>query len=78
MLLQELTKRQMQLNKAISKRLLGLLAVRNIMQYQLFTKSIVHKSTTMENVVNDAYTLFDFRSSLFYDENLEYKTKINM
>lgn len=71
MLLQELTKRQMQLNKAISKRLLGLLAERNIMQYQLFTKSIVHKSTTMENVVNDAYTLCDFRSSLFDDENLE-------
>ncbi len=50
----------MQLNKAISERLLELLAERNMTQYQLFTKSGVPKST-IGNVVNCSYTSVKLR-----------------
>ncbi len=50
----------MQLNKAISERLLELLAERNMTQYQLFTKSGVPKSTIV-NVVNCSYTSVKLR-----------------
>lgn len=44
----------MQLNQAVSKRLVELLAERNMTQYQLYVKSGVPKST-IANVVNCAY-----------------------
>ena len=68
----------MQLNKAISKRLLGLLAERNIMQYQLFTKSVVHKSTTMEMWLTmlTHYAIFAHRYSMM--KILSPKPQINM
>lgn len=44
----------MQLNEAVSKRLLELLAEHNMTQYQLYIKSGVPKST-IGNVVNCSY-----------------------
>ena len=45
---------QMQLNEAVSKRLLELLSERNMTQYQLYLKSGVPKSS-IGNVVNCSY-----------------------
>lgn len=44
----------MQLNEAISKRLLELLAERNMTQYQLYIKNGIPKST-IRNVINCSY-----------------------
>ena len=44
----------MQLNEAISKRLVGLLNEKNLTQYQLYLKSGVLRST-INNVVNCTY-----------------------
>lgn len=44
----------MQLNEAVSKRLLELLSERHMTQYQLFIKSGVPKST-LGNIVNCSY-----------------------
>lgn len=44
----------MQLNEAISTRLLELLAERNMTQYQLYIKSGIPKST-IRNVINCSY-----------------------
>lgn len=44
----------MQLNEAVSKRLIELLSERNMTQYQLFVRSGVPKST-IGNVVNCTY-----------------------
>jgi len=50
----------MQLNKAVSLRLQGLLAERNMTQYQLFMKSGVPKST-IANIINCTYPSMKLR-----------------
>lgn len=44
----------MQLNEAVSKRIMELLAQRDMTQYQLFTKSGVPKST-ISNIIKCSY-----------------------
>ncbi len=50
----------MQLNKAVSLRLQGLLAERNMTQYQLFMKSGVPKST-IANIINCTFPSMKLR-----------------
>ena len=75
----------MQLNEAVSKRLVELLSQRNMTQYQLYMKSGVPKST-IGNIINCAYpsmklrviheicqglqiSITDFFESPLFDEN---------
>lgn len=50
----------MQLNEAVSKRIMELLAQRDMTQYQLFTKSGVPKST-ISNIIKCSYNSVKLR-----------------
>lgn len=50
----------MELNEAVSRRLIELLSEQNMTQYQLYIKSGVHKST-ISNIVNCTYPSMKLR-----------------